>query len=628
MVKNAIENKYGTESWKLKLRDEFDADRFHLNNPKILHEWFTTQKERLRGFSPELSNYIICQKILKQCPGPLIHAVKSRYKKPDEQMTFEEMVIIVEEIIDQTYKHYRNNNNNNNQNSRGSWKDNNQYKKKDNQKSDTDPKKTTSAPVNTQQIKNVSICNSCKQPGHYSRECPKRKTRVNNVGAGELENQEEDDSNQNQDEEQSEKGSLYDAEQDFEPESFVGVIENGDGSHLMDLGLYAIECDISPSFSIAEIQAEAHQPQTWDSSMKISNIEDARLMKCKPDQGKAHLIGKTNLTTVIIKEKEFPCLLDSGAACSIISQQLLEKILPDWEESLLPINQAQFHSSSDQLEARGIIELPIIFPHTKGSMRIQTEFVVMKNARIKYLILGNDYLTLYGIDITNSKERYFTIGNENKKKKFSFKNNALEENRISSDIAAVKQHAPSRQDFISGDLAEAHISQKLTLEQKESLITLLFNLKDAFATTDQPLGAIKGHEVNIELTTHRPYPPLLRRPPYSASPRSREALEQHIEELVRLNVLRKVGHNEVVEITTPVIIAWHNGKSKMVGDFRALNTYTAADRYPIPKISETLNNLARARFITSMDVLKGFHQNLIAENSKKFSQNHPPQRHL
>jgi hypothetical protein len=87
---------------------------------------------------------------------------------------------------------------------------------------------------------------------------------------------------------------------------------------------------------------------------------------------------------------------------------------------------------------------------------------------------------------------------------------------------------------------------------------------------------------------------------------------------VRLNVLRKVGHNEVVEITTPVIIAWHNGKSRMVGDFRALNTYTAADRYPIPKISETLTNLAKAKFLTSMDVLKGFHQNVIAPESRKY----------
>ena len=144
----------------------------------------------------------------------------------------------------------------------------------------------------------------------------------------------------------------------------------------------------------------------------------------------------------------------------------------------------------------------------------------------------------------------------------------------------------------------------------------LYNNKLAFCNTNQPLGAIKGHEVHLKLTTERPYPPLLRRPPYPASPKSREALEQHIEELVNLNVLRKVGHNEVVEITTPVIIAWHNGKSRMVGDFRALNSYTASDRYPIPKISETLNNLAKAKFLTSMDVLKGFHQNVIAEDSR------------
>jgi hypothetical protein len=140
--------------------------------------------------------------------------------------------------------------------------------------------------------------------------------------------------------------------------------------------------------------------------------------------------------------------------------------------------------------------------------------------------------------------------------------------------------------------------------------------KLGFANTDQPSGAIKGHEVHLTLTTDRPYPPLLRKPPYPASPKSREALEEHIEELVRLNVLRKVGHNEVVEITTSVIIAWHNGKSRMVGDFRSLNSYTAADRYPIPKISETLNNLAKAKFLTNMEVLKGFHQNVIAEDSR------------
>ncbi|MBW0542343.1 hypothetical protein O181_082058 [Austropuccinia psidii MF-1] len=90
------------------------------------------------------------------------------------------------------------------------------------------------------------------------------------------------------------------------------------------------------------------------------------------------------------------------------------------------------------------------------------------------------------------------------------------------------------------------------------------------------------------LNVERPYPPLLRRPAYPASPRAREALESHINEIMKLGVLRNVVHNEEVEFKTPVIITWHNDKSRMVGDFRSLNTYTIPDRYPIPRIHETL----------------------------------------
>ncbi|MBW0510484.1 hypothetical protein O181_050199 [Austropuccinia psidii MF-1] len=55
----------------------------------------------------------------------------------------------------------------------------------------------------------------------------------------------------------------------------------------------------------------------------------------------------------------------------------------------------------------------------------------------------------------------------------------------------------------------------------------------------------------------------------------------------------------------------------MVGDFRALNTYTIPDRYPIPRIYETLTQLSQAKLITSMDSLKGFHQNVLTGNAKK-----------
>ncbi|MBW0543441.1 hypothetical protein O181_083156 [Austropuccinia psidii MF-1] len=152
---------------------------------------------------------------------------------------------------------------------------------------------------------------------------------------------------------------------------------------------------------------------------------------------------------------------------------------------------------------------------------------------------------------------------------------------------------------------------------KQRLIDLLFQYKSVFETDKKPPAETIGHKVDIILNVEKPYSPLLRRPAYKDSQRARKALEVHIKELMDLGVLRKVGHNEQVEVTTPVIIDWHNGKSRMVGDLTALNTYTSHERYPIPIIHETLIQLSQARFITAMDTLKGVKNNFQTENAKK-----------
>ncbi|MBW0462876.1 hypothetical protein O181_002591 [Austropuccinia psidii MF-1] len=109
----------------------------------------------------------------------------------------------------------------------------------------------------------------------------------------------------------------------------------------------------------------------------------------------------------------------------------------------------------------------------------------------------------------------------------------------------------------------------------------------------------------------------MKRPEYPQSPKSREAMEISIKELLTLDVIRKVGHNKELEITTPVIVAWHNGKSRMVGDFRALDTYTVPGRYPIPKIQISITQISQAVYITAMDSLKGFHQNVVTPRARK-----------
>ncbi|MBW0540334.1 hypothetical protein O181_080049 [Austropuccinia psidii MF-1] len=165
-----------------------------------------------------------------------------------------------------------------------------------------------------------------------------------------------------------------------------------------------------------------------------------------------------------------------------------------------------------------------------------------------HFILGTDYLSIYGIDISNQRDRYFTIG-DNKRQKFGFLNNKRQ-------ITVVKneEKSPEMDFFITEQLKEAEFNHELIIKMKERLIELLFKYKSAFATDKEPLGVIIGHEVDIILNVEKPYSPLLRRPAYPASPRAREALEVHIKQLMDLGVIMKVGHNKKVEVTTPVII--------------------------------------------------------------------------
>ncbi|MBW0540885.1 hypothetical protein O181_080600 [Austropuccinia psidii MF-1] len=106
---------------------------------------------------------------------------------------------------------------------------------------------------------------------------------------------------------------------------------------------------------------------------------------------------------------------------------------------------------------------------------------------------------------------------------------------------------------------------------------------------------IRVHDIELYLDVERPYTPILRRPTYPASLEARKEIEKNINELLDMDVMRKIGHNEIVEITTPVLFTWNDGKSRLCGDFTALNNYTNADRYPIPTIPHALDKLPKSR---------------------------------
>ncbi|MBW0492125.1 hypothetical protein O181_031840 [Austropuccinia psidii MF-1] len=334
------------------------------------------------------------------------------------------------------------------------------------------------------------------------------------------------------------------------------------------------------------------------------------MCKAKPARGKGYTAGASCIISILMNDIEAKVNLDTGEFCTCVGKDYLQAILPGWKNHLSPIEGIQFGSASNNMYPLGIFDTNLVFPHPAGSVRIKTEIVVMDNCTSQHIILGNVYLKIYGIDLNNHKDRYFTIG-ENKRQKFTFSNMP----KKISVIYSVKD--TYKEEFVADQLVEAQINPSLSPKMRHDLIYVLYTYKNAFASDNEPLGAIKGNEVDITLNIDRPYPPVLRRPAYPASPRDREALEKHIQELIQLGVIRKVGHNEEVEVTKPVIIAWNNDKSRMVGDFGAFNTYTVPDRYAIPRIQETLTQLSKAKYITSMDALEGFCQNVLMPKARK-----------
>ncbi|MBW0525691.1 hypothetical protein O181_065406 [Austropuccinia psidii MF-1] len=194
---------------------------------------------------------------------------------------------------------------------------------------------------------------------------------------------------------------------------------------------------------------------------------------------------------------------DSGAFCTFVGRDYLQAILPGWKNHLSTIEGVQFSSCSNNMYPLGILDTNLVFPHLEGSVIMNTEIVVMDNSTSQHIILGNDYLNIYGIDINNHKHRYFTIG-QNKRQKFAFSNMP---NQISIGSSRKDTY---KEELVTNQLNEAQINPSLSLNMRHEHIDVLYTYSNAFASDNEPLGAIRGHEVNITLNIDRPYPPVLK----------------------------------------------------------------------------------------------------------------------
>ena len=104
--------------------------------------------------------------------------------------------------------------------------------------------------------------------------------------------------------------------------------------------------------------------------------------------------------------------------------------------------------------------------------------------------------------------------------------------------------------------------------------------------------------------------------PYRVSPAKRQYLKDEIEYLLKHNIIEP----SCSEWASPCLLVPKPDKSyRMVTDYRKVNALTVTDSYPLPRVDDIIDQVGNAKYVTKIDLLKGYYQIPLSEEAKVIS---------
>ncbi len=106
---------------------------------------------------------------------------------------------------------------------------------------------------------------------------------------------------------------------------------------------------------------------------------------------------------------------------------------------------------------------------------------------------------------------------------------------------------------------------------------------------------------------------IVKQRPYRFPEARRQAIEEEIQQMLKLGVIepsRSPWSSPIVLVPKP------DGTLRFCNDFRRLNEVSEFDGYPMPRVDELLDRLGRARYISTLDLTKGYWQVPLSDSAK------------
>ena len=312
----------------------------------------------------------------------------------------------------------------------------------------------------------------------------------------------------------------------------------------------------------------------------ILTIEELRTPKISYDR----MQGRPS-TIIRIQNREFECLLDTGARINVINKNIL-KLLEDIE---IEYTEETLRCANDsKLEVIGKVTLRV----EAGMQANNVSFIVVEHMSPQ-IIAGIEFQRIFGIKL------YWN-------KKFSNKE-AVEENDRHNYICEIT--AKYGRNTTDEDRFKK-TKECLTLKEGSRLHEIISNNKNVFMADHWDIGCTKlvkhkivtnGNPINIK--------------PWRQPVNLEEKINEAIQNLWQNNIIRKCNS----PWNTPLVCIWKKERKdiRLCLDFRQLNLITERQAFPMPNVEEMLDTLHGSKYFTSIDLGNAYYQVELEEESQE-----------
>ena len=219
---------------------------------------------------------------------------------------------------------------------------------------------------------------------------------------------------------------------------------------------------------------------------------------------------------------------------------------------------------------------------------------------------NNSSLERISLPVTNTSNSPVTIQAD--KVLFSLQpiQNIKEGHNVQCQSATCSTQADKEKDDLVKKLSAM---TKLEGEQKKQFENLLAQYPDLFAHHDNDLGHTTLVTHKIPLVDETPIKEKVRRIPHGMF----EEVRKQIEQMLITGVIRP-SHSSW---NSNIVLALKKDSTwRLCTDLRSLNSRTIKDSYSIPRLEDTLDKLAGAKFFSCIDLKNGYWQVEIEESDK------------